>query len=402
MRVLNVESWRQSDAAGLSCESRMRRLSIIVGALFLLGTALPFAAVSAQDSPNKASADATEKGGGDVDKRLQRLEEQLVDLSAQLGTVETMARSGGGASEEQSADNGTSSGSDSARLAQLEVEVRALSSQVNEILQRLQQLDGRASSNVSPPSPMASSQTGAPPPPGGANQDSGFGATDVEPATPNAQSASRPVSKPKKKKSGGLFFGLFGNDEESESDGSSASPEGLTPRESVPQGDQRMNNSDASPSDSLPAQDGGSDNGTTEATRQVQASLSPAEAKSVYDSAFMALQEGNPRLAAEGFEKFIQGSPNDPMVGSAHFWLGEAAFTNGEYRKAADSYLKTATDFPHSEKAAESLFKLGISLKRLNEIDAACSTFDELARRFPDATTLLNRAQKEKRRANCS
>jgi tol-pal system protein YbgF len=365
-----------------------------MGALFLLGTALPFTAVSAQDSSKEASSTASGKGGGDVDKRLQRLEEQLVDLSAQLGTVETMARSGGGASEEQPADNGVASGSDSARLAQLEVEVRALSSQVNEILQRLQQLDGRAFSKVSPSSPMASTQPGTPPPPGEANQDNGFGATNVESTTPMAQSASDPVTKQKKKKSGGLFFGLFGNDDES--DKPSAPPEGLRPNT------QSMNNSDMAPRDSSPAPGGQNGGDASPARSQAQASLSPAEAKATYDTAFMALQEGNPRLATEGFEKFIQGSPNDPKVGSAHFWLGEAAFTNGEYRKAADSYLKTATDFPQSEKAAESLLKLGVALKRLNESDAACSTFNELARRFPDATTLLKRAEREKRRANCS
>jgi tol-pal system protein YbgF len=372
-----------------------------MGALFLLGTALPFTVVSAQDSSKEASSNASGKGGGEVNTRLQRLEEQLVDLSAQLGTVETMARSGGGASEEQSADTGTASGSDSARLAQLEVEVRALSSQVNEILQRLQQLDGRASSNVSPsaPPPAASAQQGMAPPSDNRRPDDRFGATDVEPTTPMAQSASQPVErKKKKKKSGGLFFGLFGDDDDNDNGGdeSSASPEGLTPNV------QSMNDSDMAPRGSSSAPGGENGGDASQARPQVQASLSPAEAKSVYDSAFMALQEGNPRLATEGFEKFIQGSPNDPMVGSAHFWLGEAAFTNGEYRKAADSYLKTATDFPNSEKAPESLLKLGVALKRLNETDAACRTFNELANRFPDAKTLLRRAEREKRRANCS
>jgi tol-pal system protein YbgF len=370
----------------------MRRLSIFMGVLFLLGTALSFTAVSAQDSSKSASSTANAKEDDEVNKRLQRLEEQLVDLSAQLGTVETMARSGGGAPGEQSADNGSSAGNDSARLAQLEVEVRALSSQVNEILQRLQQLDGRASANISPPSPAASAQPGMSPPPGSNNSNDGFGTTNMEPAHSTAQSASEPVARPKKKKSGGLFFGLFGNDDENGTDKSSAPPEGLRPNA------QSMNNSGQAPRGSMHAPDGGNENNAS----QVQAALSPTEAKSVYNSAFMALQEGDPRRAAEGFEKFIHGSPNDPMVGSAHFWLGEAAFTNGEYRKAADSYLKTATDFPQSEKAPESLLKLGVALKRLNETDAACSTFNELARRFPDAKTLLNRAEREKRRANCS
>ncbi|MEJ2229470.1 MAG: tol-pal system protein YbgF [Alphaproteobacteria bacterium] len=383
----------------------MRRSSIILGAFFLIGAALPFTAATAQDSSKgEASASASANGGSDADKRLQRIEEQLVDLSAQLGTVETMAQSNGGASGGQSVDDGGVGGADSGRLAQLEVEVRALSAKVNEILQRMQQLDGRASANVStsapPPPPGASSQPGMAPSSGSSNSSGGFGSTDMEPAHPTAQSASQARAKPhKKKKSGGLFFGLFGDDSDDEE---SDNPEGLSPRGDAPQSARPMNNSRMSSSGSMST--GGRSGGSLQmqGSRQVHASLSPGEAKKVYDSAFMALQQGNPRRAAEGFEKFIQSNPNDPMAGSAHFWLGEAAFTNGEYRKAADSYLKTATDFPQSEKAPESLLKLGVALKRLNETDAACSTFNELARRFPDAKRLLNRAEREKRRANCS
>ena len=131
------------------------------------------------------------------------------------------------------------------------------------------------------------------------------------------------------------------------------------------------------------------------------AAASSGSAKSLYDTAYSALTERNYRAASDGFEQFIQRYPTDPLAGSAHFWLGEASFTNGEYRKAADNFLKCATNYPQSEKAAESLLKLGISLKRLNEKDAACSSFNELSRRFPDATQILQRADAEKRRAGC-
>ena len=40
-------------------------------------------------SLTQAHAQAAPDGAAEVDKRIQRLEEQIVDLSAQLGTVET-------------------------------------------------------------------------------------------------------------------------------------------------------------------------------------------------------------------------------------------------------------------------------------------------------------------------
>ena len=130
------------------------------------------------------------------------------------------------------------------------------------------------------------------------------------------------------------------------------------------------------------------------------ASSSP-QARALYEQSYNALVQRNYRGAGDGFEKFVQSYPSDPLAGSAFFWLGEAAFTSGEYRKAADSFLKSSTNYPQNEKAAESLLKLGISLKRLGENKAACSSFAELARRFPSATPVLQRAEREKSRAQC-
>jgi tol-pal system protein YbgF len=131
------------------------------------------------------------------------------------------------------------------------------------------------------------------------------------------------------------------------------------------------------------------------------AALSSPQAQSAYDQAYGAYQQQNFRAASAGFEQFLQRYPNDPLAGSAQYWLGEAAFTSGEFRKAADLYLKTATNYPDTEKAAESMLKLGISLKRLGENDAACSTFSELSKRYPNASALLQRAETEKRRSSC-
>ena len=131
------------------------------------------------------------------------------------------------------------------------------------------------------------------------------------------------------------------------------------------------------------------------------AALSSPQAQSAYDQAYGAFQQQNFRAASSGFEQFLQRYPNDPLAGSAQFWLGEAAFASGDYRKAADLYLKTATNYPDNDKAAESMLKLGISLKRLGENDAACSTFAEMSKRYPNASALLQRADTEKRRSSC-
>jgi tol-pal system protein YbgF len=97
----------------------------------------------------------------------------------------------------------------------------------------------------------------------------------------------------------------------------------------------------------------------------------------------------------------VEQYASDPLAGQAYFWLGEAAFVNGQYREAADSFLKSSTNYPDNQKAPESLLKLGISLKRLGETQAACSSFSELGRRFPDATQIMERAERERQRTEC-
>lgn len=383
----------------------MRLSYHFAGALFLLCAALPLTGAAAQGTPA-----ATDPASADANKRLQRVEEQLVDLAAQIGTVESMTRGGAGAHAPGDGAQALAGG-DESRLGQIEMEVKALSAQMGDLLRRLQTVEAR--SGIVPPPPQLQQ-----PGPGGAvssmpgdqaaparrmaDQGTGFsvGGDGSAPAgagvqrTPPPSSMSGPANtepapdpKPAKKKSGGGLFGisgLFGGDEEEPQSPAARAPESLSP-----------------PSQQRPAQIAPNDGGAGGGPARV-AAVSAPQAKSLYDSAYGALMQSNYRAAADGFEQFIQRFPADPLTGSAHYWLGEAAFMNGEYRRAADNFLKSTTNYPQGEKAAESMLKLGISLKRLNENEAACSSFNELARRYPDASGVLQRAEAEKRRAKCS
>lgn len=350
----------------------MRNLSRLVGALLLWGCV--FSSVSYAVSTAAAQSSSADS---DYAKRMQRLEEQIVDLNAQIGAIESLARGAGGGGG-MGAANGTGTGGDESRLGQMEMEVRALSAQVGDLARRLQAMEQRM--GMAPQQPFgeqgtgfviggdgsASSGTGT-----STSASGGFsGSARIEPA-PAPVPEPEPAPPPKKKKSSG-FLGLFGSDDEEETP---PPPQNVQPRASAPE-----------PANAAPVR---------------VASASSGDAKTMYETAYSALMRRNYREAADGFEAFLKSYPSDPLAGSAHFWLGEAAFTNGEYRKAADNFLKCTSNYPQSDKAAESMLKLGISLKRLNEKDAACSSFNELSRRYPNATAVLQRAESEKRRTGC-
>lgn len=126
-------------------------------------------------------------------------------------------------------------------------------------------------------------------------------------------------------------------------------------------------------------------------------------ARALFDQGYGALNRRE-YTAAEGyFQQFLDEYPSDQLAGSAQYWLGKSAFISGEYKTAADRFLKTFTNYPSSERAPEALLKLAISLRRLGNNTDACATFSELAQRYPKAPqTVMQRAEAEKKRANCS
>ena len=66
----------------------------------------------------------------------------------------------------------------------------------------------------------------------------------------------------------------------------------------------------------------------------------------------------------------------------------------GQYRAAAGAFLKGYQTYTRSAKAPENLLKLAMSLQRLGQKDAACSSYSELAAKFPSAPThVKNTAQ---------
>jgi TolA-binding protein len=82
--------------------------------------------------------------------------------------------------------------------------------------------------------------------------------------------------------------------------------------------------------------------------------------------------------------------------------LGESLYVRGQYRAAAGAFLKGYQTYGKSTKAPESLLKLAMSLQRLGQRDAACSSYNELVTKFPAAPThVRHTAQAERQRAGC-
>ena len=124
--------------------------------------------------------------------------------------------------------------------------------------------------------------------------------------------------------------------------------------------------------------------------------------KQLYETAYGYLVQRDYAAAEAAFDSFLKRHPNDPLAGNAQYWLGESLFVRGQYRAAAGAFLKGYQTYGHSAKAPESLLKLAMSLQRLGQKDAACSSYGELSSKFPNAPPHVKAsAQAERQRAGC-
>jgi tol-pal system protein YbgF len=123
--------------------------------------------------------------------------------------------------------------------------------------------------------------------------------------------------------------------------------------------------------------------------------------KGGYQGGIDALKQGRYAEAREHLNTFIKENPDDKLVPNAYYWMGEAYYAEGNYRKAGETFLKGFQDYPESPKAPDSLLKLGLSLQSAKQNKQACQSFDELLRRYPDASPgVINRAKRAK--ASCA
>jgi tol-pal system protein YbgF len=121
-----------------------------------------------------------------------------------------------------------------------------------------------------------------------------------------------------------------------------------------------------------------------------------------YNAAFGLLKQADYPGAEGALKTFIQRYPNDPLTGSAQYWLGETYYARGRYSEAASAFAEGYKNYPKGAKAPDDLLKLGMSLARANQKQNACVAFAQLDHDFPHAATVVKeRATEEKKRLGC-
>lgn len=350
----------------------------MVFALALLMTSMPGLALAQATGPatdakpakaptSKAATPAASASASDggLKARVESLEEQLVDMQVVVGTLESLSKSGANSSSQ--VYSGASTSADGSRVDVLESQIRNLQTQVQQLSDQVRSLGGTPRrTDLAPLGGVAGAGVAA------------VGGTQPRPGT----SAGTPV-----RQSSDDIAGLI--------DGKSTTSSGTDlPPIPIENGQPTAGGSTGI----IP----GAPGAPPVTTAALPPSTETSDPKQLYETAYGYLLQRDYGAAEVAFDEFLRRFPQDSLSGNAQYWLGESFFVRGQYKSAASAFLKGYQTYAQSSKAPDSLLKLAMSLDKLGQKDAACSSFAELQTKFPNAPQgVKSRVQSERQRIAC-
>jgi tol-pal system protein YbgF len=120
------------------------------------------------------------------------------------------------------------------------------------------------------------------------------------------------------------------------------------------------------------------------------------------DRAIEDVRQGRFDQGEDRLRGFLTAYPGSPLEGEALYWLGESQFVRGAFQNAARSYLDGYNTDRVSASAPKNLYRLGVTLGRLGQLNEACLTLREVRNQFPTGPAdILDAADTESRALNC-
>lgn len=121
-----------------------------------------------------------------------------------------------------------------------------------------------------------------------------------------------------------------------------------------------------------------------------------------YKAAYDLLYRGDYAGGESALKAFLASHPDSQYAGNAQYWLGESYYARRQYREAAQAFLVGVQKYKKSEKAPDSMLKLGLSLINLGETKDGCSALKSIKSQFPKVRqSVINTAKRERKKAGC-
>ncbi|MCX8505976.1 MAG: tol-pal system protein YbgF, partial [Alphaproteobacteria bacterium] len=107
--------------------------------------------------------------------------------------------------------------------------------------------------------------------------------------------------------------------------------------------------------------------------------------------------------AESGFKKIIKEYPDFTVTPNSYYWLGEVYFLKNDWSRAAKQFFTAYQKYPTASKAADSLYRLGLTLHELHKFDESCSALARVSVEFPKSSNFIRQgAADAMSRFNCT
>lgn len=353
----------------------------------------------AQGKAQAQKAAPAPAGAGDaagLRERVEQLEGQLVDLQVVIGTLESLARTGGAVSAPVRSEGGDGGGvapGDRGRLDTIETQIRALTAQVEQLAAEVRagaqrRSDAGAGQNgFGEDAPQTSRFGSTTVTSDNADPTGGFDAPGAHPGPqgPQARMAPQGPGAPP----GGPSYGAA-----PPASGPGAAPPATYGSETLPPAGGSESLPPVGGSESLPPAGGGE-----------FAAVEPGaggSAKQLYETAYGHLLQQDYGAAQAGFRDFLKTYPKDPLAPNALYWLGESHYVQRNFADAAEAFDLVVSAYATSGKAPDAQLKRGMSLAQLGKRQDACSVLRGVTTKFPGAPVQLKaKADSERQRIGC-
>lgn len=133
--------------------------------------------------------------------------------------------------------------------------------------------------------------------------------------------------------------------------------------------------------------------------------LKPVKTQSVeqmYQAGLDAVKASDYATAESKFNSILKRYPDDKLAGNAQYWVGEVYYAKKDWQRAAIAFASGLEKYKSGPKGADSLLKLGLSMRELGKKEEACQSFKSLKTEFPKAEkSIIDRAADEAKKLGC-
>lgn len=116
----------------------------------------------------------------------------------------------------------------------------------------------------------------------------------------------------------------------------------------------------------------------------------------LYNNAMQAYNRGFYDEAELGFQEVLNQFPSHVLAGNSQYWLGEVYTKQGKMYQAKTAFKRGYEDYKNGNKAADSLYRLGMTFENTGEKQKACVVFLSFSDEFPKANADLTSKVKNK------